>query len=131
MTDPIADMFTRIRNGYLANQMQVLMPWSKFKETVARLLAKEDFLQKVAVKKSPKIKEKKLQLTLKYINRQPAVTEIERISKPSRRFYQKSKMIRPFKSGLGVNLISTPKGVMTGKQAQKEKLGGEIIGKVW
>ena len=126
MTDSISDLFTRIRNGYQARQKLILMPWSKKLATVAKILVREGYL-----KEATSQDEKTLRLVLKYENRQPVMSGIKRVSKPGRRLYLKSKAIKLVKSGLGISLISTPKGMMTGLQARQKNLGGEIIGEVW
>lgn len=131
MSDQIADMFSRLRNGYTARQEEVKMPWSKMKEALARILVKNHYLEKMTTKKSQVGKQKDLVLKLKYQNREPALTTIVRLSKPGCRLYIQGKKIKPVKSGLGINLISTPAGVMTGKEARTKKLGGELIGQVW
>jgi small subunit ribosomal protein S8 len=129
MTDPISDMLTRIKNGYLAGQKQVEMPSSKMKMSLAKILAEESFLKKV----EQKIVEKrpKLVLTLAYHGKKPAISEIQRVSRPGRRFYVRAKQISSVISGLGRLIISTPVGLMTGQSARKKSLGGEVICKVW
>lgn len=128
-TDPIADMLTRIRNGYLVKKSQVSVPYSKIKAELAGLLVKNNFLEKITLE--GKGKDREIKLDLKYLKNKPAITKIVRISRPGRRVYQKRKDLRQVISGLGRAVISTSKGIMTAKQARKENLGGEIICKVW
>lgn len=159
ISDPIADMLARIKNAYQARHKTVIIPHSKIKEKIGEILMKEGYIKKMAVvsadkklaiaetqKKrkrgkssaSPKNsaltrfqgKHPKLMVTLKYPDGQPALTGFKRISKPGVRIYQKSKKIPPAPS-LGMTLVSTPKGVMTGRLARKKKLGGEIICQIW
>ncbi len=123
--DPIADMIVIIKNGYLAKKEDVVMPYSKFKLQIAKLLEKEARIEK-AEKDSNKLK-----LTLKYDKAKPAINEIKKVSKLGRRVYIKSKHIKSVKGGRGLTVISTPDGVMTDKDARKKNLGGEVICLIW
>lgn len=123
--DPVADMLTIIRNGYMAKKSQVLVPYSKFKIEIAQVLEKEKFV--AGVKKE----ESKIKIDLVYSGHKPKLSHVKKISKPGLRVYTKSKNIRKVKGGKGVIIISTPKGVMTDKVAKTEKLGGEVIAEVW
>lgn len=128
-TDPIADMLTRIRNAVLVRKHQVTLPHSKIKESVARLLAESNFIDGVEVKEEGVGK----LLTVK-INDEDSnarITEIVRVSKPGRRYYVNAKEIPTVKRGRGVVIVSTSKGLMTGDQARSEKIGGELICKVY
>ncbi len=125
MTDPISDMITRIRNGYMAKLASVEVPWSKVKENLARLLAEAGYLSEVKVEKNILI------LTLKYDGKEPVVTEIKRISRPSLRVYAPADKMPRVLGGMGTLIVSTPKGLMTGKKAHKEGIGGEVICEVW
>lgn len=129
MTDPIADMLTRIRN---ANQMRhetVTMPHSKLKVEVARLLEEEGFIK--GYKVDGEIK-KNIIVELKYgRSNERVITGIKRVSKPGLRVYTKSESLPRVLNGLGLAIISTPKGVMSEKQARKENVGGEVIAYVW
>lgn len=125
MTDPIADFLIRIKNGYRAGKGVVTVPSSKVKQKLAQILLKEGFLAKVQKKAGD------LELTLKYEGREPALTEVKRISKPGRRVYSQANKIPQVRRGYGITLISTPKGLMTGALAKKKNLGGEVIGQVW
>ncbi|MDP1629336.1 MAG: 30S ribosomal protein S8 [bacterium] len=130
VTDPIADMLTRIRNAQAVGQKTVELPFSKFKFELAKTLKKEGFIQE-ALKRGKKSSRRSLEITLKYQEDAPQISEIKRISKPGRRFYVSCKDIKPVKQGFGIMIISTPKGLMTSREAKKQKLGGEVICEVW
>lgn len=130
MSDPIADMLTRIRNGYLVRKKAVEVPYSQIKEEIAKILVKEKFLAKIEIQ-GEKPSEKKIILSLKYKGKEPALTGIKRISKPGLRVYTKANKIPPVRLGFGINIISTPAGLMTDREARKKNLGGEIICQVW
>lgn len=130
VNDPIADMLTRIRNASMVKQKQVVMPNSKIKVSIAEILREEGFIDAFAVTDDKP--QGKLVLRLKYTPQgRPVITGLERVSKPGRRFYSGSKDIPWVRSGLGINIISTPKGLMTGRKARRDKLGGEILCNVW
>jgi small subunit ribosomal protein S8 len=128
-TDPIADMLSRIRNAIAVNKHEVSLPHSNVKESVARLLKDTRFVQDVTVEDAPVGK------TLRIVISQPDVpakiTEIVRMSTPGRRAYSSSQDIPTIKRGRGLVIISTPKGMMTGDQAKKQGVGGELICKVY
>jgi small subunit ribosomal protein S8 len=128
-TDPIADMLTRIRNASMAGKSEVRLPNSKLKQTVAQQLKKAGYLQAVKVEKATPQDE--LIITIHEDGRAPVFTEIERVSKPGRRVYAGASDIPKVKNGRGVMLVSTSKGVMTGVEAVKQRLGGELICKVY
>lgn len=131
MTDPVADMITRIKNAYLARKKSLEVPYSGFKEKIAKILVKEGYLEKVTIE-SPKSKTKKtLKLDLKYKGKKGAITQIKRLSKPGLRVYAKVKKIPKVLGGQGISIISTPKGLMTDKEAREKKLGGEVLLKVY
>lgn len=128
-TDPIADMFTRIRNAIAVRKHEVILPHSRIKESVARLLQESNFIDGVSVSDAPVGK----LLTVK-INDESSnarITEIVRLSKPGRRYYVNSKEIPVVKRGRGLVILSTSKGLMTGDQAKTERVGGELICKVY
>lgn len=130
VSDPIADMLTRIRNGYLVKKKTVETPYSKIIQKIAEILVREKFLAKIEIQgKSPV--EKKIVLHLKYQDKKPALTGIKRISKPGLRIYTKTDKIPSVRLGVGITIISTPAGLMTDREARKKKLGGEIICQVW
>lgn len=124
--DPISNMLVSIKNAYMAKKDNLLVPYSKFKFAVAKVLEKEGYVGLVEKHKSGKI-----EINLVYQNQKPRLTEVKRISKLGLRVYTKSKNIKKVKGGLGITIISTPKGVMTGKIAKEKKLGGEVICQVW
>lgn len=129
MTDPIADMLTRIRNAYLAGNKSTTMPFSNVKLAIANLLVEGGYLSKAS--KAKEGNHYVVEVNLKYIAKQPAISNITRVSMPGRRIYVKStKLPRPL-SGYGMAIISTSQGVMSAKTAQEKKLGGELICKVW
>lgn len=128
MSDPIADLLIRIKNGYLAKKKLVEVPWSKILEGIAKILKGGGYLKKVEVKED---KFRALVLNLKYVKGCPALTNVKRISKPGVRRYVKAKNIKPVLNGLGIMIVSTPQGLMSGKEAKKKGLGGEILAEVW
>lgn len=130
MSDPVADMLTRIRNGYLVRKKTVEVPYSRIIQRIAKILVEEKFMAK-AVVQGKKTVEKKIVLHLKYKGKEPAVTGIKRISKPGLRVYAKTKKIPTVREGFGVTIVSTPAGLMTNREAKKKNLGGEIICQVW
>ena len=126
MTDPIADMLTRIRNASTVSHETVDIPASKLKVELARVLKEEGFIADYAVKEEGKFKV--ITITLKYdMNRKPVITKLERIFKPGLRHYSKAKKLQKVLGGLGVAIISTPKGLLTDRKARKENVGGEIL----
>jgi small subunit ribosomal protein S8 len=127
-TDPIADMFTRIRNAIAVNKHEVSMPHSKIKEAVAKILADNGFLTGVSVNGDGL---KTLNITINAEDANAAITEIDRLSKPGRRLYVNADKIPTVKRGRGIVIISTSSGVMTGKEARAKRLGGELIGQVY
>ena len=126
MTDPIADMLTRIRNANQMRNKEVSMPTSKMKVEIAKILDSEGFIEKYAVKDNT------LTLNLKYgQNKERVITGLKRISKPGLRVYAGADEIPSVLNGLGIAIISTPKGVMTDKLARKNNVGGEVIAYIW
>jgi len=128
-TDPIADMLTRIRNAINVGKREVRLPHSGMKERIARELVSAGFLAKVEVKEAKPQSE--LIITINKEGENPSLTVIERVSKPGRRLYAKATDMPKIKSGRGVLIVSTSKGIMTGQAATKAKLGGELICKVY
>lgn len=130
MTDPIADMLTRIRNANAALHETVEIPSSKMKAAVLEILKEEGFVKSVETVENGK--HTNLKVTLKYSsNNEKVITGIKRISKPGLRVYAKKEELPRVLGGLGIAIISTSKGVMSDKQARKEGLGGEVIAYVW
>jgi small subunit ribosomal protein S8 len=133
--DPIADMLTRIRNAVMAGHTLVAMPSSKLKIEIAKIMKDEGYLEGFDIADSDDSPQKVLRLKIKYIGerreRRPVISGIERVSKPGRRIYTKKQDIPWVLSGIGVAILSTPKGVMTGARARQLGVGGEILCKVW
>ena len=130
VSDPIADMLTRIRNAIMARHDSVLIPASKMKLSITKIFKAEGFIDDYEVVKGKPHRMIKLQLKYDEKN-QPVLSGLERVSKPGLRVYSGSKEIPRIYGGLGVAIISTPKGVMTGHQAWREGIGGELLCYVW
>lgn len=130
MTDTISDMLTRIRNALLARKADVVLPYSKFKHNLANVLLAEGWVKNVEVKEVTGMKN--LRLELKYGQEGlPVITGIKRVSKPGQRIYGNRTQIPSVLGGMGTTIISTSKGLMTDKEARKNKIGGEIVCQVW
>ena len=133
--DPIADMLTRIRNGARIGQAVVAMPTSKIKVEIARILKEEGFIESYEIVTDENAVQATLRIRLKYVGerrqRRPVITGLERVSRPGRRVYTHKQDIPWVLSGMGVAIVSTPKGVMTGQRARQLGVGGEILAKVW
>lgn len=127
--DPISDMLNRIRNGQAVLKEQVEIPFSNLKYEIAKILQECGFIEKVE-KKGKKTK-RIIEITLKYSHKIPAISGLKRISKSGQRIYKSFKKLRSVKSGYGIEIISTSKGLMTDKEARRQKLGGEIICQIW
>lgn len=128
MQDPISDMLTRLRNGYMSKQKEVVIPSSNLKVAIAKVLEQEGYIKGFRVDGDVK---KSLVVEMKYFNRRSVVEGIERVSKPSCRLYCGCKDIPKVKDGLGLAILSTPKGILSGKDAEKQNVGGEILCYVW
>jgi len=135
INDPIADMLTRIRNAVMSGQTLVAMPSSKIKVEIAKIMKDEGYLEGFELVEGETQPSKVLRLKIKYVGerrtRRPVISGIERVSKPGRRIYTKKQNIPWVLSGIGVAILSTPKGVMTGARARQLGVGGEILCKVW
>lgn len=129
VTDPIADMLTRIRNANAMRYKEVEIPSSKTKVEIARILKDEGFINDYKVKKNNV--QDIIVLNLKYDNKERVITGLKRISKPGLRVYAKSEEIPSVLNGLGIAIISTSKGIMTGKDAKASNLGGEVLAYIW
>ena len=130
MTDPIADMLTRIRNANQNRAKTVSMPSSKMKEEIAKILKDEGFVEEFSIEENDV--QNTLTLTLKYgQKKERGITGLKRVSKPGLRVYSKAEDLPKVLNGLGIAIISTPKGIMTDKKARKENVGGEVIAYVW
>ena len=129
MTDPVADMLTRIRNAGRAGHKRIDIPISKFKTEIARLLQDNHYIQDYKVLDDGR--HGRLRLYLKYHDNAPVIREIRRISKPGLRRYVKAREIPRVKNGLGMAILSTPRGVMSDREARRQRLGGEYVAQVW
>lgn len=130
MTDPVADMLTRIRNGVQARHDVVTLPASKLKASIARILKEEGFIDDFEmVNEGP---QGNIKIRLRYLDRrQPVISGLKRVSKPGLRVYVQRQQIPRVYGGLGIAILSTPKGVMTGQSAWRQQVGGEILCYVW
>ena len=125
LTDPIADMLTRIRNAHLALHKEVNVPRSKMKEAMASILKQEGYVEDVTVD------DRNITIALKYVKGRPAITGLKRISKPGRRVYVGAHQIPRVQNGLGICILSTSRGVLDGMTAHADKTGGELLCEVW
>lgn len=124
MQDPIADMLTRLRNGQAAKKVAVIMPSSKLKVAIAKVLKEEGYIKDFKIEKDTK---PELEITLRYFKGNAVVDSIQRVSKPSLRIYKKKNALPQVMAGLGIAVISTSKGIMTDRAARQAGLGGEIL----
>ena len=130
LTDPIGDMFSRIRNGQMRSLNSIDIPSSNFRKNILKILKEEGFIKDYYIEKSENNKIS-LKINLKYYEGNPVIKEIKRISKPGRRVYSRADSIPRVMNGLGLAILSTPKGVMTDSEAKRNNIGGEIICKVF
>ena len=128
-TDPISDFLTRLRNAYAANPETVLVPGSKLKLVIAKILEREGFIG--AVKETNVGPKKTIEVALKYNEKAPAIRNIKRVSTPGRRVYRGADELRTVLSGQGIAIISTSAGVMTNREARRRRLGGEVLCEVY
>jgi len=134
MTDPIADMLTRIRNALAIKKPEIVLPYSKVKFNIAKVLEREKLIEKVEMIDATKSKTgfKQLKIKLKYDeNNQSVIGTLKRISSPGQRIYVKKDKIPKVLNGLGMNVLSTSKGLMTGQEAREKNLGGELICEIY
>jgi len=135
VADPISDMLTRIRNGMMAGQNLIALPSSKIKVAIAKILKEEGYISGYEVVDGKVLNSKVLRVRLKYVGerreRRSVITGLERISRPGRRVYTGKQDIPWVLSGMGISILSTPKGVMTGQRARQLGVGGEVLCKVW
>jgi len=130
MTDPIADMLTRIRNAQAVKKETVIFPYSKIKWEILNVLSKNGYIK--GLDKTNKKNKKFIEIILKYNEEEiPKISELKRVSKPSRRVYVHAKDIWFFKKGLGIKVLSTPKGILSDKDAKKLNIGGEVLLEIW
>ena len=130
LTDPIGDMFSRIRNGQMRSLNSIDIPSSNFRKNILEILKNEGYIKGYFIEKS-KSNKINLKINLKYYEGNPVIKEIKRISKPGRRIYSRANSIPRVMNGLGLAILSTPKGVMSDSEAKKNNLGGEIICRVF
>jgi len=130
LTDPIGDMFSRIRNGQMRSLNSVDIPSSIFRQSILRILKNEGYIKDYYIEKS-KNNKINLKINLKYYEGDPVIKEIKRISKPGRRVYSRATSIPKVMNGLGLAILSTPKGVMSDSEARENNVGGEIICRVF
>lgn len=133
MTDPIADMLTRIRNSLAAGKTEVILPYSKIKFNLAKILEREKWLEKTEIiEKTKGTSFKQMRIVLKYNEqKEPVIRHLKRISKPGQRIYVKKDRIPQVLNGLGINILSTSQGLLTGREAKEKGLGGELICEIW
>lgn len=128
-SDPLGDALIQIKNGYLSRKESVTLPHSKIKEELVKLMVKKEYIESIKVIAGKK--GKLLKIVLSYKDKRPALTNVVRVSKPSLRVYADKNSILTVLGGLGFTIISTPSGLMTGAEARKRKIGGEVICKIW
>lgn len=129
MTDPVADMLTRIKNAYLARRASVVIPHSKVKEAIAQVLLDNHYIGSFKVE--PNGPQPSLVVELTYTGKTPALTDVKRVSSPGRRLYMPVDRIPKALGGYGVTIVSTSQGVMSDRDAKKKNIGGEILCQVW
>jgi len=132
MTDPIADLLTRIRNASRARHQKVAVPWSRLKENIVKILIDEGYLREQKKVKAAVGAGDEIVIALKFDREnQPIITGMKRVSTPGRRVYVGANAVTPVRKGLGINILSTPKGILVDREAQRSKVGGELICSVW
>ena len=129
LSDPIADFLTRLRNAARSHRSDVAAPYSRVKEEIARILKQEGYIADFEVDQS--VKPPQIKVTLKFLNRTPALTGLKRVSKPGLRKYIGSGEIPRVLGGMGISILSTSRGVLTGREAKKVNVGGELLAVVW
>ena len=132
MTDPIADLLTRVRNAARARHQKVAVPWSRLKESIVKILIEEGYLRESKKVKAAQGGGEELIIQLKFDREnRPIITGIKRVSSPGRRVYVGAKGLSPVRKGLGIHVLSTPKGILVDRETQKAKVGGELLCSVW
>lgn len=129
LSDPIADFLTRLRNAARSNRNDVSAPYSRMKEEIAKILKQEGYIAGFEI--DTQAKPAQIKVTMKFVNRVPALSGLRRVSRPGLRKYVGSTDIPRVLGGMGVAILSTSRGVITGRQARKEKVGGELVAVVW
>jgi small subunit ribosomal protein S8 len=132
MTDPIADLLTRVRNATRARHQKVAVPWSRLKESIVKVLIAEGYLKESKKVKAAQGGGEDLVIQLKFDREnRPIITGLKRVSSPGRRVYVGAQGITPVRKGLGIHILSTPKGILVDREAQKANVGGELLCSVW
>jgi len=129
MTDPIADMIIRIKNALLARHTEVVVPSSKIKQAIARILEQEGYIESTTIR--PDAPQSNLVIKLKYSGKSPVITDVKRLSSPGRRLYAPASKIPRALGGYGITIISTSRGLVTDKEARKQNVGGELLCQIW
>jgi small subunit ribosomal protein S8 len=130
MTDPIADMLTRLRNAARAHKTEFVVPYSKLKSEIARILEKEGYIAGFELETTPKGRPN-LKIRNKFVNRTSAIAGLKRVSKPGLRRYVKADEVPRVLGGMGVAVLSTSRGVLTGREARRQNVGGELLAYIW
>ncbi|MDP2604271.1 MAG: 30S ribosomal protein S8 [Deltaproteobacteria bacterium] len=132
MTDPIADLLTRVRNATRARHQKVAVPWSRLKENIVKILIEEGYLKELKKVKAAQGGGDDLVIQLKFDREnRPIISGLKRVSSPGRRVYVGAQGITPVRKGLGIHILSTPKGILVDREAQKANVGGELLCSVW
>lgn len=129
LTDPIADFLTRLRNAASSHRVDVVLPHSKIKEEIARILKDEGYIAEYEVDHS--VRPAQIKVKMKFVNRTPALTGIKRVSKPGLRKYIGAGEVPRVLGGMGTSIVSSSRGILTGRQAKRENIGGELLAIVW
>ncbi len=129
LTDPIGDFLIRLKNACMAEKEEFVSPYSKIKEEIARILQEEGYVWSYEVVKTGKFPE--LKVKTKFVDRTPALTDVKRISRPGRRHYVGANDVPRVLGGMGIAILSTSKGILSGQKAKKENVGGELLAQVW
>ena len=129
LTDPIADFLARLRNAARSNRADVAAPYSRLKVEIARILKQEGYIADFEVDTT--VKPAQIKVTLKFVNRTPALTGLKRVSRPGLRKYVGSEDVPRVLGGMGIAILSTSRGILTGREARKEHVGGELLAMVW
>ena len=132
MTDPIADLLTRVRNAARARHQKVAVPWSRLKENIVKILIEEGYLKELKKVKAAEGGGEDLVIQLKFDREnRPIISGLKRVSSPGRRVYVGAQGLTPVRKGLGIHILSTPKGILVDREAQKANVGGELLCSVW
>ena len=129
LTDPIADLLTRLRNSNRTQKVDMVLPYSKIKAEIAAILKREGYITSYEVDTTSKFPQ--IKITTKVVNRTPAITGLKRVSKPGLRRYVGAQEVPRVLGGMGIAILSTPRGLVTGNEAKKQNVGGELLAYVW